>query len=78
MSSLVVRLAFVALALTPSSAGVPQVCTVPCSHPVHPWDAGPCNHACAGPWGPVPCHQYDMYPCGHRVHSFDYVQCMNH
>lgn len=36
--------------------------------PAHPrGDLIPCQHACPGPYGPVPCHQADSVPCQHAV-----------
>jgi hypothetical protein len=41
-----------------------------CTHPMHPrGDIGPCEHACYGPYGPIPCHPNgDLYPCVHPAH----------
>jgi hypothetical protein len=69
-----VALSFV-LALT-TSTGAQRWCTVPCGHPIHPYDIGPCQHPCYYPNGIFACHPAgDTYPCGHRVHPFDYIPC---
>jgi hypothetical protein len=47
----------------------PSACqqeVVACSHPGHPQgDLVPCQHACQGSSGPVPCHTGDLVPCQH-------------
>lgn len=76
----VVRAAFVAgvLLFAPGagSSAAQRMCTVPCGHPVHPYDVGPCSHPCYSSYGTVPCHRGDQYPCGHRLHPFDYTPCL--
>jgi hypothetical protein len=57
-------------------AGAQRWCTVPCGHPVHQFDVGPCNHPCYYPNGVFACHPGgDTYPCAHRLHVFDYIVC---
>jgi hypothetical protein len=65
-----------ALWLTSTPAGSPQVCTYPCGHRLHQFDAVQCSHPCYGPYGTFPCHPAgDAIPCGHPVHQFDYGPC---
>ena len=62
--------------LTAPTGALQRWCTVPCGHPIHQYDVGPCMHPCYYPNGVFACHPAgDMYPCTHRVHPFDYIPC---
>ena len=72
LAALVVSIVFVLA----TSAAAQRWCTVPCSHPVHAFDVGPCSHPCYYPNGVFACHpEGDAFPCAHRVHAFDYIVC---
>ncbi len=40
----------------------------PCLHQAHAMDRIPCGHACFGPYGTGPCHQFDVVACSHPLH----------